>query len=131
MAIVRGTIQVEGTARLRKQLERLDGTMRKKTLERMVEAGGELVREVAAQKAPVRTGQLAASQIVQRIKSSAYRAEAGIGPDEDAWYGVFAEFGTVHHAAQPFLRPAYDEQKQNAVNAMANEGRQAIKRAVR
>lgn len=31
-----------------------------------------------------------------------------VGPSRDAYYGLFQEFGTVHHGAQPFARPAFD-----------------------
>ena len=30
------------------------------------------------------------------------------GPTKAAFYGLFQEFGTAHHAAQPFMRPAWD-----------------------
>lgn len=36
-----------------------------------------------------------------------------IGPSHqpnDMFYGQFQEFGTAHHPAQPFLRPAFDQQ---------------------
>lgn len=36
------------------------------------------------------------------------------------------EFGTVHMPAEPFLRPAFDSEKMNAVNAMADKGRQRV-----
>lgn len=31
-----------------------------------------------------------------------------VGPSRDAFYGLFQEFGTAHHGAQPFARPAFD-----------------------
>lgn len=32
-----------------------------------------------------------------------------IGPSRRGFYGLFQEFGTVHHGAQPFARPAFDQ----------------------
>jgi HK97 gp10 family phage protein len=32
----------------------------------------------------------------------------GVGPMQDAFYGMFHEFGTVKMAARPWLRPAWD-----------------------
>lgn len=32
-----------------------------------------------------------------------------IGPTRSGYYGSFQEFGTAHHGAQPFARPAFDE----------------------
>jgi HK97 gp10 family phage protein len=31
-----------------------------------------------------------------------------VGPTQKAFYGVFQEFGTAHHAAHPFMRPTWD-----------------------
>jgi HK97 gp10 family phage protein len=71
----------------------------------------------------------------------------GVGPDKDAWYGRFVEMGTgPAHAepqqaralemendqyaasadrrgtpAQPFLRPAFDQNTDAAIEAMADE----------
>lgn len=39
-----------------------------------------------------------------------------IGPSyrpADAFYGAFQEHGTAHHAAQPFLRPAFDAERKH------------------
>lgn len=125
------TIRIEGTARLRRQLDRLDGAMRRELLQRMVTQGGELVARVAGMKAPIDEGVLSESVIVEMIESSAYHATAGIGPHKDAFYGKFQEFGTQKHGAQPFLRPAYDEQKRPAVRVMADVARARIRRAVK
>lgn len=35
--------------------------------------------------------------------------------------GVFQEFGTVHHPAQPFLRPALEQEKGFAIKAMKDK----------
>jgi HK97 gp10 family phage protein len=34
-----------------------------------------------------------------------------IGPVRGFFYGKFQEFGTVHHAPQPFMRPAWESQR--------------------
>jgi len=126
------TIQIQGTQKLRKQLEQLDQTMRKPLLERMVKVGGELVREVAAQKAPVgETATLTDNIIVEVLDSSAYHATAGIGPHKNAFYGIFQEYGTASHKAQPFMRPAWDEKRLASVKVMAEVGRRAVRRGVR
>ena len=126
------TIQIQGTRKLRKQLERLDQTMRKPLLERMVKVGGELVREVAAQKAPVgETATLTDNIIVEVLDSSAHHATAGIGPHKNAFYGIFQEYGTAKHGAQPFMRPAWDEKRLESVRVMAQLGRRAVERVAR
>lgn len=44
----------------------------------------------------------------------------GIGPTKDFWYWFFQEFGTVHHAAQPAMRPAMDAGAQRALRDIGN-----------
>lgn len=35
-------------------------------------------------------------------------AEVYMGPKRSVFHGIFQEFGTVNHAPQPFMRPAFD-----------------------
>ncbi|RMC37498.1 HK97-gp10 family putative phage morphogenesis protein [Paracoccus alkanivorans] len=41
-----------------------------------------------------------------------------LGPSKDSFYGKFQEFGTVHHAPDPFLRPAFDREAQPTVERL-------------
>lgn len=45
-------------------------------------------------------------------------ANARVGPNESAWYGMFPELG--HPRAQPFLRPAFDTKLADALRAAGN-----------
>ena len=58
-----------------------------------------------------------------------------VGVKSDTGQGVLQEFGTAHHAAQPFLRPAWDGQKQAAldvvIDALTTEVAKATARAAR
>jgi HK97 gp10 family phage protein len=58
-----------------------------------------------------------------------------VGPSTDAWYGIFSEFGTVNHAAQPFMRPAFDEGAPKSLDRLtadlASEIDKAAQRAAR
>jgi HK97 gp10 family phage protein len=66
---------------------------------------GDSVAERAAQAAPKRTGEGAAS-----IHAEEVDGEVRVGWDRDHFYMLFAEVGTSKHAARPFLRPALDAQ---------------------
>lgn len=44
-----------------------------------------------------------------------------VGPTKDFFYGLFQEYGTVHHAAQPFMRPAFDSEAPKAVTILSQE----------
>lgn len=125
-------IRIEGTKRLKQQLEALDARTSRAILAQIVVAAAEPVRAVAAQKAPIgQTGRLAGEMTTELLESKTRRASAGVGPHQDAWYGRFQEYGTVHHAAQPFLRPAYDEQKRTVSRRMRDDLRAEIRKAVR
>lgn len=49
----------------------------------------------------------------------------------DPFYGLFQEFGTAHHAAQPFMRPAFEQSKEQALIEMTDSLRRRIDRANR
>lgn len=42
-----------------------------------------------------------------------------VGPAKGFFYGYFQEYGTVHHGAQPFARPAFDSEVQKVLPALA------------
>ena len=81
------------------------------------------VVEEAKRLAPDRTGALAKS-----IKARPGKADRSIGwdpsdlkptvvgPDRDQFYGQFVEFGTSRIAARPFLRPAWEKNKDRVLN---------------
>ena len=44
-----------------------------------------------------------------------------VGPTKGFFYGLFQEYGTVHHAAQPFMRPAFDSESSKALTILTQE----------
>lgn len=74
----------------------------------MLQAVGDEIAALAADKAPKRTGQGAAS-IQAVVSADEVGPHADISWDRDHFYMGFAETGTEHEAARPFLRPALDE----------------------
>jgi HK97 gp10 family phage protein len=62
-------------------------------------------------------------------------AEVAIGPTKEEFHGVFQELGVPHHAPQPFLRPALDQNARTVVGGfkttLAGEIEKARKRAAR
>jgi len=51
------------------------------------------------------------------------------GTQTTAPHGHFVEFGTVHMPAEPFLRPAFEEEKGFAVQAMIDKLKSGIEKA--
>lgn len=108
----------EGTEELLQNLDRYEKRIVNKHLREGYEAGGEIVRSEAEGRAPVLTGLLEGSMLLEWVPRRRY---VRVGPARDAYYGEFQEFGTSRHAAQPFLRPALDSRKGHVFDAIADE----------
>lgn len=52
-----------------------------------------------------------------------------VGPTKAAFYGLFQEFGTAHHAARPFMRPTWDALKGSMLDTMARVLGEQIEKA--
>jgi HK97 gp10 family phage protein len=50
-----------------------------------------------------------------------YEAVVAVGPDARHWYMKFLEFGSAHQAPQRFLTPAFEVNKEAAVQAIGEE----------
>ena len=48
-----------------------------------------------------------------------------------AFWGMFQEFGTAHHGKQPFLRPAFDQMRAQALRVLALALRKGISRELK
>ncbi len=101
-------------------------------------AGAQVIKKLAIQKAPASPpfatprqppGYLKSHVIVRYVRKSRLSSEhkvtvrnkgKGVLTDTASPYaiGVYQEFGTVHHGPQPFMRPALDQGKGQAIEAM-------------
>jgi HK97 gp10 family phage protein len=80
-------------------------------------------------------GEVAARQAMrdaQRAAGGGAFVEMYVGPSKLGWYSHFLEFGTVHSAPKPFMRPAWDSNKDRALDIIKRElGNQIIAAAKR
>lgn len=76
-------------------------------------AGALLIETAAKVKAPVLTGTLRSSIHTETAVTGATSAEARTGTDIE--YGPYVELGTRSQRPQPYLRPAYDENRARAL----------------
>jgi HK97 gp10 family phage protein len=76
-------------------------------IEALMQEAGDAVAANASSGAPKRTGAGAAS-IHAEVESDDQSAYADISWDPQHFYMFFAEVGTEHESARPFLRPALD-----------------------
>jgi HK97 gp10 family phage protein len=150
------SVQVQGLDQLAKALRELPQRVARNGLRAAVYAGAKVIRDEAKLQAPVATGDLGANQpprgtlkrsvIMKQIPELSgaqkqtffvtvrhgkkYRKQGKKGNlSQDAWYWRFVEFGTVKMSARPFLRPAFDMKKHEAVTAIKTRLAQRIAQA--
>lgn len=88
-------------------------------MEKAVYRTGAAILARADEIVPVDTGELKASG---KLEQEGLRAEVSY----DSEHAVYPEFGTVHMAAQPYLRPALEAGKAILLDNAAQEGREAL-----
>jgi HK97 gp10 family phage protein len=89
-----------------------------------VQAGAEILRPAAVAMTPIREGDLRASSGDEPAEESDLNMAAH-RVFFTAFHARFQEFGTGHHAANPFLRPAAEQERQNIEAAIADVIRRA------
>lgn len=127
------TVRVAGLKELGERMKGVSEDVNRRIGRAAVAAGAKVIADSARTKAPVDTGNLRKNIITKRLppgesqltseyivtvrkgKITKKQKDRGI---KDAFYGRFVEFGTAKTPAQPFLRPAYDENKEKAVEAI-------------
>jgi HK97 gp10 family phage protein len=62
-----------------------------------------------------------AALIAARKGTDASFAEVFVGPGKGGAHGVLQEFGTVNHGPQPFMRPAWERHKGQALEIIKRE----------
>lgn len=134
------TFKVEGFKELEAALRRLPEDIAGKVLRQALRKSVQTMAEEARAKAPRSDrpgprGHMADSIAVRNLKGVEGDADIevhlSIGPDTNHFYGLFAEFGTVHQPARPFMRPAFDENAEKTLTQLSNELGKGIERAAR
>ena len=135
--------QVQGLRELGLAMRSLGADMAGKVARQATAAGAGVVRKAARQGAPVDSGNLRAAVVMKRQRQTrlteeyivavrkgktrdAKAGKTGGKQGKDAFYARFVEFGTVKAQAQPFMRPALEENVQAATDAMAKRLRDRI-----
>lgn len=138
-------IRIDGLDALKRALDELPKRTANKHLRAAVASGARVIRDAAKTKAPVYTGPvsqghpppgtLKRSIVAKFIKEKStntkqvYYVTARRGKQyqkqgkkgnlsQDAFYAHMVEFGTVKMSPRPFLRPAFDTKKDDAVRAI-------------
>ena len=137
-------VQVKGLRELGQRMASLSADMAGKVARQATAAGAGVARKAIRARAPKDTGNLQAAVVMKRVRDTslteeyvvairkgktrdAKAAKAGTGKlGKDAYYAGFNEFGTVKMAAQPFIRPGFEESIQPSTEAMKKRLKQRL-----
>jgi len=110
-------VRIDGLADLERRLEAVANNVgRDKAVRSALMAAATPIAKAAIAKAPERTGQLRKSiKKRSRVNKSTGRVAVFVGVNRKGFFGMHIEFGTKTAPARPFLRPAFDENAQEAV----------------
>lgn len=139
-------VQLTGFKELADALRELGPRVARNGLRAAVSAGAAVVRNEARNLAPVRTGEMKKDIQMKRERdikgqfSAKYSVYVRSGKksrlagkarniDKDSWYWRLVEFGTSKMTAQPFMRPAFEKQKEAAIEAMREKLDERIQKA--
>lgn len=137
-------VRMHGLEALKQTLNALPAKLGERAVRAALRAGAQTIRKQAQANAPVLqtpsphriAGTIKANITVRKSKRDKYGVYVSVKPltgkqilsfrqanggakgannPNDPFYWVFQEFGTAHHAASPFMRPAYEEKKYEAL----------------
>jgi HK97 gp10 family phage protein len=130
-------VTVSGGAKLAAQLRSMSPRRERTALSKMLLKAAEPIRSRASELAPVEEGKpdLREHIIAKAVndkslgQTDAYgmrdrqetESVVAIGPQREFFYGLYQEFGTVRHGAQPFMRPAFDHGQMSAFKTLQDE----------
>jgi HK97 gp10 family phage protein len=132
-----GTIQITGLAELTRRLEQFPDKIAKNMLGGAIRAGAVIIQKEARNLVPVsaeahflgkgsrkvliQPGELKRKGIKVRLaprKSRDVPITYWVYVSRKLWYWRFVEFGTSKMSSRPFMRPAFDTQKQKALETI-------------
>jgi len=135
--MARTTVKIDGLRELDAALSEFKSVAARRIGRRVLKEAGEPIARSARQKAPKLEWHLHESidvgtKLTRRQRGLHPRppktaVEMHVGTANPA--GVTQEFGTSRHGPQPFMRPAWDEQKDMALTIIVNGLRVEIEKA--
>ena len=110
------------TGNLESAFKKLSDAVGENALRAAGAAGAALIRDEAITRAPEDTGALRNNIIIKRLEEISKGNESQtymvIPRSKPAFYWRFLEFGTAKMGARPFMRPAFDARRGDALNKM-------------
>lgn len=128
------TAKITGFTELRATLAQLPRAVETGVVRRVLKRRAEPIADMARTLAPVDTGELKASIAVTTKLSRRHRRQRKKSDTNvhiaAAPLAHLQEYGTRHHAPQPFMRPAWDAHKGNLVGDISVDMWAEIKKTV-
>lgn len=132
MAMEATGVHIEGWEELRRKFRDLGDRMQKNVVRGALRSAATPVLKEAHALAPKDEHDLAnAIAMTVSVKKNESSAAVGIKRRQEgapARYAHLQEFGTRHHRAQPFLRPALDNKRGDVIDRFADAVKSQIKR---
>lgn len=117
------TVKFEGGAQLAANLAALPTSVSKQVQRAVLVEAAEPMVAVMRRLAPRAPGAPDIADNIEIGNPSQRKDEFGddkamtvsVGPIKGFFYGYYQEWGTVYHGAQPFMRPAFDQNKDRSL----------------
>ena len=141
--MVSANIDIMEVNKLLKNLKQLEPKMQKGILTLAVKAGAKTIEEQAKIYVPKRGGKNTLENAIITKKKSVRQKKrdgdkstdavytVGINIDGKAFYASMVEFGTRHSQAEPFMRPAFENGADMALNGAKSYLKRRVEQAIR
>lgn len=129
--------EIKGLEDLIASLNALPEKFERKVLRSSVRKGANIIRDKARAYVPVDQGELKKSITISGAKYRKGTIAFAIRPRKNkkrgitVFYGKFVEFGTSKMAAQPFMRPAYDEAEKEVLDVVISDIKSKLSEVVK
>lgn len=131
-------LKIEGFESVIKTFNRLPDKLQKKALRPALRAGAKIIQKAAKEKSPTLSGKNKKFIKIKSLKRSRLeigveiqtgtREELDIPRNEFGYYPMTLEYGSQHVKKQPFMKPALEQNRVKATNAIAKELGKQIKK---
>lgn len=109
----------------------LDAAMRKAGTPMAQDASSTAPRSETPSKAGHMADTISLRKFTDQNSGNDLEVNYTIGPDAKHFWGGFNEFGTIHEAARPFERPAFDRGASGVIDTLGKELGAGVERAAK
>ena len=121
-------IDLTGMDELLKELYAIGEKVATRAENKALREGAEMLRQEISNRAPRKTGKLAANIVKTGVKIKNGVRYIEVGPGKNVFYGLYHELGTTKMPARPFIGPALEEKRSEVFSTMADVLRKEIEK---